>query len=165
MDSEFYNGLKVHKYDEHNKIDLWSKWLSFKGIRVFLTPMEIKEFGKEVYLVRRNWKPSINRENLDNGIYGGRNSGLGAISLAIALGANPIYLLGYDMQAINSTHWHGGYDNRKIEDFNRKLQEYKDEISKFALLIDTYNIQIFNLNRDSSLKCFTPSNIDNILKG
>ncbi|HDY5476679.1 TPA: hypothetical protein RQ695_006640, partial [Pseudomonas aeruginosa] len=39
-----------------------------------------------------------------------RNSGGGAVSLAIARGAKRIILLGYDMQKTNGqSHWHGDH--------------------------------------------------------
>jgi len=162
MDSTFYDKMSRGNYDEIAP-DLWNKWLSFKGYKVFLTPMEIKEFGKEVNLVRREWKPSINREDLDDGIYGGINSATGALTLAVALGANPIYLLGYDMIAKTKTHWHGGYDRRTLENFNRKLKDYKGELTKMACYIKEANIDVINLNKDSELECFPFANIEEVL--
>jgi len=164
MDSDFYNGMKDGRYDKPNQPKIWDIWMSFKGVRVFLTPMELKEFGKEAVLVRRIMRPSVSRD-LDYGIYGGRNSGLGAIMLAIALGASPIYLLGYDMKAVTQSHWHDGYPNRSLGEFNQKLVEYRDEITNMMSLINQAKVQIINLNPDSELRCFPFSDIDTVLRG
>jgi len=164
MDSTFYDALKKGHYDVISGEKLWDKWLSFKGIRVFLTPMEIKEFGKEVYLIRRILDFNISRD-LEAGIHGGINSGFGAIMLAVALGATKIYLLGYDMKAKTTSHWHSGYPDRDLVEFNQKLAEYKQEIQKALPWVLKVGVSVVNLSPDSDLKCFGYDSIDNVLKG
>jgi len=162
MDSTFYDSVKKGLYDEISGENLWDKWLSFRGLRVFLTPMEIKEFGKEVYLVKRLFDFKVSR-NLQDGIHGGRNSGFGAIMLAVALGASTIYLLGYDMKAKDRSHWHGGYPDRDKLDFNRKLEGYRQEIQGALPWIGKFGVNVINLTPGSELKCFDSSSIDKIL--
>lgn len=164
MDSPFYDDMKAGKLDD-SETKLWDQWNSFTGTHVFLTPMEIKNnFGKEVFLVRRCWAPSINREDLDKGIYGGCNSGLGAIMLALALGALPIYLLGYDLKVDgNKTHNHDGYPNRNVEEFNKKLSEYCQEIWNLSDLFVRSDVDIVNLNKDSQLRCFRFENLEEVI--
>ena len=164
MDSTFYREMMRGDFNPTEGQTLQSLWNAYMGVRIFLTPMELFEFGKEVYVVRRNMDICINREDLDKGIYGGSNSGTGAIGIAVALGANPIYLLGYDMKAITSTHWHGGYEKRNIADFNTKLGTYRDDISKLVPLLKTFNINIINLNRNSDLTCFPFDDFDTVIK-
>jgi hypothetical protein len=165
MDSTLYDLMKKGEYDKLNEPKLWDKWLAFKGVRVFLTPMEIKKFGVEVYLVRKVIVSSFNREDLDNGIWGGKNSGMGAISLAIALGSTEVYLLGYDCQAKETTHWHSGYEpNRDIIQFNQKLATYKEELEGMVPQINILGVKIYNTNSDSALKCFSFVNINEVLK-
>jgi hypothetical protein len=164
MDSTFYSQMYQGNFDKPGEPKLINFWKTYTGVRVFLTPMEIKQFSKEVYLVRKELSPFVNRTNLDTGIYGGNNSGTGAISLAVALGANPIYLLGYDMKAEKSTHWHEGYDNRSIDDFNNKLIGYRDDITKFSLLLSAHRITVVNLNRNSGLTCFPFADFESIIK-
>jgi len=164
MDSTFYDELHLGKLDEVSGEHLIDKWNSFKGVKVFLTPMEFKAFGQDVYLVKRLWKPEIKTNNLDEGIWGGVNSALGAISLAAALGANPIYLLGYDFFVPGTqTHCHGGYPGRNVNDFRSKLEEYKVELENFAPLIKNVGIQVVNLNSNSRLRCFPFDTIERIL--
>ena len=164
MDSEFYRKLKTGLYNNYSTEDLWNKWHSLECVRVFLTPMEIMEFGSEVNLVRRKWEPSISRGDLDDGIYGGIISGTGALNLAIALGANPIYLLGYDMHAVKYTHCHGGYDSRTLENFNIKLRDYRVEIESMSKLIAEVGVTVVNLNKESKLQCFSFGDLQEVLK-
>jgi len=91
------------------------------------------------------------------------NSGFGAIMLAIALGSREIYLLGYDLQAINQSHWHSGYPNRDLGEFNDKLMEYKNEIISASIDINKLGVKVFNLNKDSALKCFPFTDIETVL--
>ena len=153
MDSDLYDKMKRGDLDKPGELPMLEQWLAFKGLRVYLTPMELKEMGKEVLLVKRLFYKSVSRD-LQNGIYGGCNSGLGAIMLAVALGANPIYLLGYDMQTTDVSHWHGGYPNKDMKEFNDKLVQYRHEIEEMQPLYEKLGVQIFQTNKDSALKCF-----------
>ena len=162
MDSDFYDALREGRLDKHSNEKLWDKWLSYKGTRIFLTPLEIKKFGDEVYLVRRVIDFKIIRE-LDDGIYGGTNSATGALMLAIALGCTQIYLLGYDMKVKTQSHWHGGYPDRNLNDFSMKLYEYKTEIEKLCPMISQMGVSVINLNSDSALTCFEFNTIDKVL--
>lgn len=163
MDSVLYDDIKSGRLDKHNEEKHWDKWMSYKGIRVFLTPLETKKFGPEVYLIKRSLERILNQNNLDEGIYGGMNSGLGAISLAVALGSTEIYLLGYDLKCKESSHFHSGYDSRNLEEFNNKLKEYRDEITLFKHLLDYYKIKVYNTDFTSELKCFPFITIDKVL--
>ena len=83
------------------------------------------------------------------------NSGYGAINLAAALGANPIYLLGFDMQGNKmgkQKWWHDGYPMDYGEDI---YESYIREISRFAPVLKKAGFEVVNLNRKSALKCFT----------
>jgi len=166
MDSDFYEGMKSGRYNDSDpsKETIWDTWIKYQGKRIFLAPMERKKYGEEVYLIRRQPGPKISR-NLEDGIYGGQNSGLGALTLAIALGANPIYLLGYDMKADVKTHWHNGYPGRDINDFREKLLRYRNEIETLALQIKQMGIVVFNLNLESGLRCFPFTTVPELMKG
>jgi hypothetical protein len=157
MDSDFYDKMKRGDYNKPGETAVYEQWLAFKGLKVFLTPMELKSYGQEVRLVKKLFYKSVSRD-LEQGIYGGCNSGLGAIMLAIAIGANPIYLLGYDMQTTERNHWHDGYPEKKETDFNSKLTQYRHEIEEMVPLFNKIGVQIFQTNKDSALKCFP--NID-----
>lgn len=175
MDSNFYRGIFDGLYDKQEGCRIAEKWLAYTGLKIFLTPMELNKYGNEVYLVKRTHKPGINRTDLDEGIWGGENSAVGAINLAIALGANPIYLLGYDMHCGEKTHYHKGYVDMgqengqpKVVDrdpviFNNQLQKYKAEVEETAKLWKEHNIAIFNLGPDSALECFPSADLNRVL--
>jgi len=163
MDSGLYDKIINNELDAFAGMDVLSKWKSFKGIRVFITPIAMKEFGNEVYTIKKTLSKVVN-QTLDEGVYGGCNSGTGAIALAATLGANPIYLLGYDMKANTRTHWHCGYANRDMNHFRGKLNQYCAEIEKFAPILEEKGIKVVNLNEDSNLRCFVFDNLKNVLK-
>jgi hypothetical protein len=164
MDVTFYDLMQKGGYDRPEEKKLWEKWLEFKGVRVFLTPMNIKKFGDEVFLIRRELRSSLNREDLDRGIWGGSHSGMGAINLAIALGSTEVYLLGYDFIVKENTHWHSGYEkNRDIVQFGLKLKKYREEIEKISSQIKESGIVVYNCNSNSELKCFPFVDIQRVL--
>jgi len=163
MDSDFYSAIKDGRYDEISGEKLLDKWESYNGLRVFLTPMDIRQFGDEVYLIRRNIDFRLNK-TLNEGIFGGRNSGFGAVMLARSLGCRNIYLLGYDMKAKVTSHWHGGYPNRDMKDFNKKLAGYKQEFQEALPYLLQDGVVVTNLSPDSDLKCFNNDTLENVLK-
>lgn len=163
MDSVFYDQMHRGEFDKPGEVPLIEYWKKYGGTRVFITPMERRQFNGDVLLVRRNIDPSVNRENLEQGIHPGTNSGTGALTLAAALGASPIYLLGYDMAASTSTHWHEGYEKRDLTEFSRKLDEYRQDIEKISPLLAQAGITVVNLNRSSGLRCFPFGDIDSII--
>jgi len=163
MDQDFYDKIYNGFLSKHSGIDVLEKWLAFEGVRVFLCPLTIKQFKDDVYLVKRTNSDIISRD-LDYGIYPGKNSALGALMLAVALGANPIYLLGLDLHAKTKSHWHDGYPNRDLVEFNRKLDCYRKEFETLAPAIAEAGIEVVNLNPESSLKCFSFKTRDEVVK-
>jgi len=82
------------------------------------------------------------------------NSGLGALRLAVALGASEIYLLGFDM---------GGHAGEKQEHFHEGYPATQQEVVYGKLFIPAFEsyareakraAKIVNLNPDSRLRCF-----------
>jgi hypothetical protein len=164
MDKRFYN--YVTGITKHPKLEgLPQLWNKYAGLKVFVLPSNNKKVYKNVYLVKRKISSGISF-NLNEGIISKSNSGFGAIMLAIALGANPIYLLGYDMKTTeDKTHWHEGYPNRStIESFTKNLEKYRKIIEEYAPKIEAAGIQVVNLSPSSALKCFPQDTISNILK-
>ncbi|MBE3109329.1 MAG: hypothetical protein IMZ46_02275 [Acidobacteria bacterium] len=152
MDYKFY---KMY-HDGGVKKSLWD---SFEGKRVFLNIM-----GRaldDVYSVK-----SLGRDGLSGslkaGLYHGNNSGVGALAIALAMGAGPIYLLGYDMRHDGGrSHFHAGYGQKQPEripqsfigDFERSFKSLKGHGG------------IVNLNPKSALRMFPFGNIDEVLNG
>ena len=163
MDSDFYTALHDGRYDEISGEKLLDKWESYKGTRVFLTPMDIRKFDDKVYLIRRNIDFRLNK-TLSDGIYGGRNSGFGAILLARSLGCRNIFLLGYDMKAETTSHWHGGYPGRNLKDFNSKLDGYRQEMQEAFPYLQQDGVTITNLTPGSDLRALNNDVLANVLR-
>ncbi len=158
QDVPFVQAISTGKLNHTERyIDLQKMWNEYNGIKVLLSPMNRYDLpDKTVYYVRRLTKPKLMLD-LTRGIWGGSNSGLGALMLAVAMGANPIYLLGFDMKARESTHSHGGYaDGRTLDGFNHTLSKYIADFAAMAIPLTNAGIQVINLNdeRDTDLKCF-----------
>lgn len=169
MDSRFYD---LVTFPENDKLqNLHEKWRQYTGIKVFLRHSLRIKFDSSVYFV-----PSLHTNTLSldlkKGIWGGNNSGFGALMLAIALGSKRIGLLGYDLKIKESkdskknkieTHWHGGYGNSKKDTFQEKLDKFKLCFNDYADVIASQGIEVVNLNLDSALNCFPKDTLDNFL--
>jgi len=100
--------------------------------------------------------------SLSEGIGHGGNSGYAALNLAVCLGANPIYLLGFDMQGDGKGHqtwFHSGYERDQGEGVYR---EFIQEFEYAAPILEEKEIEVVNLNPDSALKCFPTGDIDKL---
>jgi hypothetical protein len=92
--------------------------------------------------------------NLHDGIGHGKNSGFAALNLAYLLGANPIYLVGYDMHGENKVQkwFHDGYPIVTSDSVYATFIEYFENIA--APVLQRTSTQVFNLSPTSALKCF-----------
>jgi hypothetical protein len=135
-------------------------WVNFKGKKVWVQ-IPGKVYNAQVELVKLAGHDGL-AESLEKGLYDGSNSGYGAINLATALGANPIYLLGFDMkhEADGTTHFHGGYPRPQAE---KQLKMFASKFTLLANLAQQRGIKIVNLNRQSALSCFEFGDIDAVL--
>jgi len=83
----------------------------------------------------------------------GNNSGYCALQLAIALGYEEIYLLGYDLNISSSkTHFHNGY-KQDVSRFSRNLIEYRTIFSK-SLQLYKGPSKIYSCSNNSYLNTF-----------
>lgn len=166
MDDRFYTLVTYPQ--NSNQRELHQQWLAYKGIKVFLRPSVKSKFDSSVYYVF-NLNTNVLSLNLKKGIWGGNNSGFGALMLACALGCKRIGLLGYDLKVQKTsktviTHWHGGYGLKKQSNFQTKLDKFKAYFDGFANVIAEQGIEVVNLNSDSALECFPKDSLDNFLK-
>lgn len=163
MDKRFYDYV-TGKYKHPELEGLPQLWDKYEGLKVFQLSSNNKKVYNNVYLVKRKISANISFD-LNEGIISKSNSGLSALMLAIALGANPIYLLGYDMKITeDKTHWHKGYPNQSdIKIFAKNLKKYIRKITSWAPKFEAAGVQIVNLTSDSALKCFPQDTMDNIL--
>ena len=86
----------------------------------------------------------------------GKNSGYCALQLAVVLGFKRIYLLGFDLLAKNSSHYHGGYGEPKNR-FKKKLEEYFSYFSQGLVdLKSKSSIEVFSCSKESRLNSIIP---------
>lgn len=139
------------------------EWKNFAGIKMNTELASRTYHDNSVVLVKKIRDRTISFD-LSQGIYPGNNSGFGAMMLAIALGANPIYLLGIDMKVNGErTHWHTGYANQSATAVARSCDRFRRCFEDFADALKKQNIQIINLNPDSALKCFEFGELGKVL--
>lgn len=121
---------------------------TFEGLKVgidraYVFPESIKTVP---YASKFGW-------SFDEGVALGLNSGFAALNLAVLLGANPIYLLGFDMRGSNGKQtWH--HDGYPTNNGANVYPEYIKEFERIAPELAERGIEVINLNKNSSLKCF-----------
>jgi hypothetical protein len=165
MDIPLYEAIKQRKIDEFEKEEVYKRWQEFKGVKVCLSPLNYYPADRDIYFIKRSYIPLVSREITK--VYGGACSGFGALMLAIILGANPIYLLGYDLKVENNkTHWHKGYKNQKVEEFKNNLITYKKQFELFSKIFKSIGISIFIVGdkEDTALTCFPIISFEEALK-
>lgn len=90
----------------------------------------------------------------------GNNSGYSALLLAYCLGANPIYLLGFDMKHDGrASHWHGGYPSGGTE---KTLDSFRGPFERIAPELARAGVDVVNLNPDSALEAFRKARFEDI---
>lgn len=111
-----------------------------------------------VYYVRSAGTKGVGMD-IDN-LYTGNNSGFGALNLALVLGAEPIYLLGFDYIPIDGKY-HVTDDWGKIQDseFQDLLDTFKQE---FQVISEHIDMKVINLSPKSTLKCWPKMRIEEV---
>ena len=157
MDSGFWK-LALHKslgVTQEEKNRAYEKLKNFTGTKILLTMNGTVLPGISSIITQSTctWSDSIT-----NGLGIGQNSGYGALNLAVCLGANPVYLLGYDMHGRDgrAAHFHSGYARPQSD------KRYKRFADNFRRIAPNLKNRVINLNPDSSLKYFTFGNIKDV---
>lgn len=154
MDNRFYNWLIRGQLPGSLE-----KFMVFKGLKIWLE-VSNNSYHHGVYYVVGLPTDGF-PHSLKAGIYHGNHSGYGALQLALVLGADPIYLLGYDMKHQGkATHFHSGYPSRQGA---HTLLSFKSGLDRMAVFIRRAKRNVINLNPDSALKCFEFGNIKEVL--
>lgn len=147
--------------------DCKRKFNDFKGLKVWIRTAWMHgndfPFPEDIYTI----SSTESREmifNSKNGLPACTNSGLNALCLAICLGANPIYLLGFDMKGEKgrAAWFHDGYPEVQDEEMYKRMMVPNFEL--FASDIKKAGFKIINLNPDSELKCFEFGRFEDIKK-
>lgn len=163
MDVDLFGHMESGSLGPRNQ----NKWRDYPGIRVFwegshyLFPPRDADHPYTIYTVRAAGR--LNWKSLDS-LYAASNSGMLALNLALALGANPIYLIGFDMRGDGQggqKWWHDGYPHRKQSE--AIYPDFIDQFREVAPEIKRKKIDVINLNPDSALDCFPKANPGSIL--
>lgn len=151
MDKQFYQWEMWGKYGPDER----QRFLDLICEKVLVRNGAVDSgFFGEMTLIKRAGMKEVSK-SLSDGLTTGSNSGTCALGLAILLGANPIYLLGFDMKDAEdgSTHCHNGHPNKpkcakgdNYKRFLRHLKNYAPQMKKMS--------NIINLNPDSALRDF-----------
>jgi len=145
MDGRFFNWIRDGKYGKH----ALSRFRNFHGVKFWLDVANLNIH--DVFYIRAIGRQGLSWK-LEEGLYNGNNSGYGALNLALTLGANPIYLLGFDMSFDKGKgHYHNGHPTPFKESM---MGSFKPSFNNAAAEIRTHGIKVININRNSKLKCF-----------
>ncbi|MDD4984345.1 MAG: glycosyltransferase family 2 protein [Dehalococcoidales bacterium] len=147
VDGQLWGWAETGKLGEESK----AKFMAYKGYKVWIALHEL--FPPDFYMVEPDEAGGY-RIGTTERLAFKNNAGYGAINLAAALGANPIYLLGFDMHGDGQGKqkwWHPGYP----VDYGENIYaRYIEEISNFAPVLHDAGIEVVNLNPQSKLTCF-----------
>lgn len=141
--------------------DSLEKWREFNGYKVYSNL--IGRRLDDVYSVRSLGRTGISN-SIRKGLFHGNNSGVGALGLAVALGASPIYLLGIDGKFEGRrSHYYDGYATRRLSE--RALASFVIEFHKIGKLLRRTRFRVINLNPRSAVRCFPFSTPEEVLNG
>jgi len=147
MDNNLYHWITKGKLGQEAK----RKFEDFKGIPVWVDSAGY-DYPRGIFILNKLGKQR-NNFKMKDGIQSGTNAGFGALNLAVCLGANPIYLLGFDMEGRDGKQvwWHDGYPDNQAEGvYDRFMPGFKEIVPRLKKM----GIQVINLNPKSKLKCF-----------
>ena len=154
---------------------------SFSGLKVTCHPKYENDPIPGVKYIKRSKEKRTGLTSKRKFVVWNYNSGACSINLARHLGANKIYLLGFDMYTdpkYNRTHWHSGYPNKRntptVKDKKRGNKEtirepkkvvkppYDRHMRGFKDIADqaiNLGVQIINFNPDSRIDVFQKENL------
>lgn len=147
-----------------NDGDIKEAWEKFEGYKVFLDLLHNRAIPGCYTLYSHPINEGITH-SMKKGLVHGDNSGHGALNLAHCLGANPIYLLGYDFYFSGpkkqSSHFHNIY---KFKQGEATFKSFIKFFNKSSEILRRMGIQVYNCNPNSSLRFFDFANIDELLE-
>jgi hypothetical protein len=136
-----------------------ARWQAMDGEKVFVC-RQVVEPGEASYAqhvpVIEEWSTSLER-----GLLACNKCGLTAINLADLIGVATIYLLGFDLSAINgrTAHWHDIYP----KDWGTDGRAYINMLRAFGKWAEYCKTKVINLNPDSALECFEKADPASVL--
>lgn len=157
VDGQMFGWVELGKLGEESK----KKFNEFTGFKVWMALHKL--YPPDIYLIEPDDRPGY-RIGSTSRLAFKNNSGYGAINLAAVLGANPIYLLGFDMHGDKQGKqkwWHNGYP---VDYGENVYKRYIEEITKFAPVLEKAGFEVVNLSRGSALKCFKSGTLSKVMK-
>lgn len=168
--SFLYYDPTLQFFSDPNFYDLVTKdesflvyWQALQGYKVCVASMEEHRVQPDVYLIRRSFELVL-PQSFNEGINVWNNSGYGALVLAYLLGASPIYLLGFDMKCVHSTHWHCGYAGQTVEKQGPRMHAFMMPFNYTYQQFAEAGTEVINLNPNSALTCFKFDEVTSILR-
>lgn len=150
----FSMDTRLWAFYEHGQLgeEAKERYRTYKGNRVWSVHNGNFILPEEVYVVKRPAGGELYRVGTVRELGSANNSGYGALNLALALGADPIYLLGFDMRGDGQggqAWWHEGYPARQSESVYRKMITHINQLAK-----NIRGVRVVNLNPGSALNSF-----------
>jgi hypothetical protein len=140
------------------KLSIDPRWEAYKGVKLWLNseqpndpwvPPGVTMLREATDGYRQCWSRTLSR-----GLFRGMSTGVSGLNLADILGADPIYLLGFDLKTYggNTANWHTEYGREWLA--NDVV--YRQNIAEFDAVARTHAIRsrVSNLNPHSALRCF-----------
>jgi len=155
MDPHFVRWVLLGKYGDEAK----QKFMESRAFKVWVLTHKVS-LPSYIHILKiwNNYASALRSFpfSMKEGIGHGSNSGYAALNFAACLGANPIYLLGYDMNHKgNKTHWHDGHPEKHgIEDGKEKMMKFITNLRFAASALKERRIEVVNLNPESDLPWF-----------
>lgn len=140
-------------------IELYHKmpeWKRFEGLRIFhaLKPQfgkDARRMDRSVKVIQRVRGDKFWSRQFSDGLSLSSNSGVGAINLAWLLGADPIYLLGFDCagQNYHDDYVRAGFDQAGVA----QLDTYKSDFENWVAphVLDTRVVNLTNAKHTSTI--------------
>lgn len=157
IDSQLWGWIEQGKLGAESK----RKFNEYKGYKVWVALHKI--FPPDFYLVDADEDDGYRVGTTAKLAYKS-NSGYGAVNLAAALGANPIYLLGFDMQGTKQGKQKWYHDGYPVDYGENVYERYIEELNRFAPVLEQSGFEVVNLNPKSALKCFTFGSYKRVIK-
>ena len=146
MDGSFHKNILQGVYG----INATKKFEEYQGLKLWMDISNHKLIS-DVFFIRGRGRTGVGYD-LKDGLFHGNNSGFGALNLAIALRANPIYLIGYDMKFRDGkSHYHDGHHKAFTE---KMMKSFTLSFDKTAPEILRRGFKVINITKDSNLNCF-----------
>ncbi len=156
VDGQLFGWVELGEFGEESR----RKFNEYKGYKAWMALHSL--FPEDFYLIEVD-SAKGHKIGTTKRLSFKNNSGYGAINLAAALGAQEIYLIGFDMRGNKrgkQRWWHDGYP----VDYGEGIYtRYIKEITAFAPVLKKAGIKVVNLTRASSLKCFPFGDLRDVL--